>query len=441
MTAKEISVLIQCHFPKNYTSKSCIKAADYDNDGDLDLFIGGRCLPGKYPQPVSSFIYRNDSEKGAIKFTDVTADVAKELKDIGLVCDAIWSDFDNDGFVDLILAGEWMPISFFKNDHGRFTNITAQSGIDKETGWWNSIAAGDFDNDGDIDYIAGNLGENSFYRASDQYPVNMYAKDFDNNKSFDAITTVFLKDAEGNRKEYTAQNRDDIVEQLPPLKKKYLTYKDFANADINSLFSGEELKGALHLKANNFKTSYIQNLGKGKFRIQPLPAMTQLAPVYGMVIDDYNDDGNLDVLLCGNDFGTEVTNGRYDALNSLLLLGNGKGAFAPQSLLQAGVFVTGDAKAMIKLKGGDNNYLITCSQNNGPLKIFAKNDSDQKLIPVNQYDKAVLITLSNGMVRKEELYYGNSFLSQSSRFVCINSSVRKAELVDHMGVKRVVYTK
>ncbi|MEO6719435.1 MAG: VCBS repeat-containing protein [Ferruginibacter sp.] len=426
-------------FPKNYVSKSCVKAADYDNDGDLDLFIGGRCLPGKYPQPVSSFIYRNDSKGGVIKFTDVTAEVAKGLQNIGLVCDALWSDYDNDGFVDLVLAGEWMPVTFLKNDHGKFQNV-AQSGINNEVGWWSSIAAGDFDNDGDIDYIAGNLGENSFYRASNEYPVSVYGKDFDKNKSFDAITTLYLKDTEGKRKEYTAQNRDDIVEQLPPLKRKFLTYKDFANADIHGLFSEEELKDALHLKANNFKTSFIKNVGGGKFQLVPLPALAQLAPVYGMVADDFNNDGNLDILLSGNDFGTEVTNGRYDAMNSLLLTGDGKGAFATQTILQSGILIPGDAKALIKLKS-DNGYLLASSENRGPLKIFSKKDNTQKLVALEAGDKAALITLNNGLVRKEEMYYGNSFQSQSSRFIAINSNITKVEAINSKGVKRVIFSK
>ena len=151
--------------PVNYTSKSCIKAADYDGDGDLDLFIGGRCLPGNYPMPVNSFIYRNDSHNGIIKFTDVTASVCKDLQNIGMVCDAVWTDFDGDGATDLIVTGEWMPVTFFKNKGGKFENVTAQTGIANQKGWWNSLVAGDFDNDGDIDYVAGNLGLKCFYKG------------------------------------------------------------------------------------------------------------------------------------------------------------------------------------------------------------------------------------------------------------------------------------
>ena len=249
--------------PLNFTSKSCVKAADLDNDGDLDLFIGGRVLPGEYPMPVSSFIYRNDSKPGKIKFTDVTDSIAPQLKNIGLTCDALWTDFDNDGWTDLILAGEWMPPTFFKNEHGKLVNVTALTGIENEKGWWNSIVAGDFDNDGDIDYIVGNLGENSFLQASNQYPVNIYAKDFDNSGRVSAIITLYLKDRQGNKKEFPAATRDDVLMQLPFLKKKFFTYKSFAAADIHDIFSDSLLNNALHLQANNFASCYIENLGNG----------------------------------------------------------------------------------------------------------------------------------------------------------------------------------
>jgi len=423
--------------PKNYSSKSCIKAADIDNDGDLDLFIGGRVMPQQYPRPVSSFIYRNDSKPGKIKFTDITHEVAAELENVGLVCDALWTDFDNDGATDLVVAGEWMPITFFKNDHGKFRNVTSGTGIGNEFGWWNSLAAGDFDNDGDIDYIAGNLGTNSFYRASKEYPVRIYAKDFDKNGSYDAIPVVYLKDEKNKLKEFTAQNRDDIVEQLPALKKRFLQYKDFARADFHSIFTSEELKDAVVLQANNFHSCLIKNKGNGKFEMEPLPVMAQLAPIYGMVIDDYNNDGNLDVAMAGNDFGTEVSNGRYDAMNGLVFLGDGKGGFKPQSILQSGLFIPGDGKALVKLRSSNNNYLVAASQNNGPLKLFS-HQSAQVQVPLQAMDRVAILSLQNGQRRKEELYYGTSFLSQSSRFISINKAVKKVEIIDNTGRKREI---
>jgi hypothetical protein len=424
--------------PLNYTSKSCVKAVDFDNDGDLDLFIGGRCLPGRYPMPVSSFIYRNDSKNGQIKFTDVTAEVAKDLQNTGMVCDAVWTDFDNDGWTDLIVVGEWMPVTFFKNNHGKFENITAQSGISNQIGWWNSIAAGDFDNDGDIDYIVGNLGQNSFFHASDEYPVSVYAKDFDNNGSIDAIVTVFLKDQQGVKKEYTAMNRDDIVSQLPGVRKKFLTYREFANADIHQILPDDQMKDALTRHANNFKNCYLQNNGNGKFELRPLPDAAQMAPLNGMVVDDFNGDGNLDVAINGNDYGNEVFNGRYDAMNGLVLSGDGKGNFTAKTILQSGLFIPGDGKALVKLKGPDNSYLLAASQNRGPLKIFRNKKTGRRLIPLQATDKTVLITLSTGKKRKEELYFGNSFLSQSGLFLNIDKNVVAVEIKDSKGKTRSI---
>ena len=423
--------------PINYTSKSCIKAADFDNDGDLDLFIGGRCLPGKYPLPVSSFIYRNDSKDGQIKFTDVTADVAKGLQNIGMICDAIWTDFDNDGWTDLIVVGEWMPITFFKNDHGKFENITAQSGISNQTGWWNTIAGGDFDNDGDIDYIVGNLGQNSFLRASDEQPVRIYAKDFDNNGSVDPIVTVFLKNQQGIKKEYTAMNRDDIVSQLPGVRKKFLTYKEFAKADIHQIFSEDEMKGALILQANNFKSCYLKNNGNGKFELHPLPDLAQMAPLNGMVVDDFNNDGNLDVAISGDDYGNEVFNGRYDAMNGFVLAGNGKGDFAVQTILQSGLYIPGDGKALIKLRNHNNNYLLAASQNLGPLKIFELK-KPINCIPLQKNEVSAQIKYKNGISQKQEFYYGNSFLSQSARSLSISNNVASVIIYDNKGGTRKI---
>ncbi|MEO5892159.1 MAG: VCBS repeat-containing protein [Ferruginibacter sp.] len=423
--------------PQNFTSKSCVKAADFDNDGDLDLFVGGRVLPGKYPLPVSSFIYRNDSKNGVAKFTDVSSEVAPGLKNIGLTCDAVWTDFDNDGWMDLVVTAEWMPIQFFKNRQGKFENVSAASGINTETGWWGSIIAGDFDNDGDIDYIAGNLGENSFYRASHDYPVNMYAKDFDKNGSLDIITTVYLPDEQGVKQEFPAQTRDDQVEQIPALKKKFLTYKEFGKATISQVFSVDELKDALKLQANNFENSYVENVGGGKFKLHALPVMAQLAPMYGMVTDDFNHDGNLDVAINGNDFGTEVSNGRYDGLNGLILLGDGKGNFSPISILQSGLYIPGDGKALVKCRGFNDSYLLAASQNNGPLKIF-RGRANAKIISLLPGDKYWIYTLKNGKKRREESYIGNSFLSQSAPLIVIDESVSSVEITNKKGEKRVV---
>jgi hypothetical protein len=425
--------------PQNFTSKSCIRAADYDHDGDLDLFVAGRVEPWNYPKPVSSFIYRNDSKNGRIQFTDVTASVALSLSNIGLICDAVWTDFDNDGWLDLILAGEWMPVRFLKNKQGRLAEVTAATGISDKTGWWNSVVPGDFDNDGDMDYIVGNLGLNSYYRASVKYPVRIYAKDFNQDGNYDAIPTVYLPSSQEDKtkKEYPAQLRDELAKQMIAFRSKFQNYKSYAGATFDQMFTPAEMKGALTLEANYFSHSLVRNLGNGKFEVVPLPAPVQYSCINGMLVEDMDDDGNLDVLLSGNDYGTEVSVGRYDACNGLLLKGDGKGGFTPLSILQSGWFVPGNAKAVVKFRNPAGNTLVAVSQNRGPLKVFQAKHTTTS-IPVELTDRNALLHLINGQVQKRELVYGSSFLSQSGRFITIGSHISHVELQDNTGKKRTV---
>jgi enediyne biosynthesis protein E4 len=421
--------------PDNFTSKSCVRAVDFDRDGDLDIFIAGRVEPWRYPKPVSSYIYRNDSKAGQIKFTDVTNIIAKDLINIGLVCDAVWTDFDNDGWQDIILAGEWMPIIFLKNDKGIFKNVSMSTGISDEVALWNSIAPADYDNDGDIDYIIGDMGQNSFYRASVEYPVRIYGKDFDNNQSFDAIPSQYLMDNEGNKKEFPAQTRDDIIKQIISMRTKFQNYKQFANATMDQVLTKDELKDALVVQANNFKTSYIKNNGNGKFEIMALPVQAQVSTINGMVTDDFNGDGNVDVAVNGNDFGTEVSVGRYDALNGLLMLGDGKGNFKPQSIIESGIYIPGNGKSLVKLKSENGKYILAASQNRGNLKIFTLRKS-QKCVQVLADDVSAIVKYKNGKVRKEEIYYGTSFLSQSGRFLCADENIINIEVTNSQGISR-----
>jgi len=423
--------------PLDHTSKSCVKAADFDHDGKPDLFIGGRVLPGNYPLAVNSFIYRNESHPGKPKFVDVTDSVAPGLRHLGMVTDAIFTDFDNDGWVDLIVVGEWMPVTFFKNEHGKFVDVTPTSGVASTTGWWNSITAGDFDNDGDIDYIIGNLGENAFLRATDTTPVSIYAKDFDGNQSLDPILILYLPDQHGVLKEYPAATRDEIIRQMPLLKKQFPSYKDYAEATFADLFTPQLLSGAYIKHANHFQSVFLENIGHGRFRMHTLPAMAQLAPIFGMVVGDFDGDGNLDVALSGNDYGNEPTNGRYDAFNGLVLLGDGKGNFTPRSILQSGLYIPGDGKALIALQGPKNAFLLAASQNNGPLKIF-KNNANQQLIRLKPQDEVALIYLGNGKIRRQELGYGSSFGSQSARILEINDSIDHIIITDAHGRQRTV---
>lgn len=430
--------LLQSAIPQNFTSKSCVRATDFDKDGDLDLFVAGRVDPWNYPKPVSSFIYRNDSRAGQIKFTDVTKTVAEDLQNIGLVCDALFTDFDNDGWDDLLLAGEWMPVTLLKNQKGKFVNITASTGIDDKIGWWNTIAPGDFDNDGDTDYLIGNQGMNSLYKASEKYPVKVVAKDFDNNGSYDAFPSLFLSDRDGTMKEFPAQTRDDVIKQMIGMRRKFQKYQTFAVATMDDILTEEERKDALHLTANYFSSSYIRNDGDGKFTIKQLPLPAQVSVLNGMTVDDFDGDGNLDVAINGNDYGTEVSVGRYDALNGLIIKGDGAGNFLPLTILQSGIFIPGNGKAMAKLKSAAGNYLLAASQNRGELKIF-RLKKDARCIQLKPGDVSATIKYKNGKIRKEEIYYGASFLSQSGRFLNINKNVATVEVKDFKGQTRKIF--
>ncbi len=421
--------------PKNFTSKQCVRAVDYNKDGKIDLFVSGRVDPWNYPKPVSSFILRNDSHDGQAKFTDVTASVAKDLKNIGLVCDAIFTDFDNDGWPDLVLAGEWMPVTFLRNDHGVFKNVTPATGLANKLGWWNTIVAGDFEHNGRIDYIVGNTGENTFFKASDQYPTYITAKDFDNNGSYDAFPSVFLKDQDGKMKEFPVHTRDDIVKQVLMMRSKYQNYKSFATATMDDILPPDMRKGALRLKANTLQSMYLHNEGNGKFTMTPLPIQAQISELCGMTVDDFDGDGNLDVIINGNDYGTEVTTGRYDALNGLMMKGNGKGGFTPLSIQQSGIYIPGNGKALVKVMGARGNYLLAASQNRGPLKVFSLN-RNAHLVKLQPMDQFATIKYKNGKTTRQEFYYGDSFLSQSGRYINIDSSMTSVTVTDNLGHAR-----
>jgi hypothetical protein len=393
--------------PDTKGSGSCVTAADYDRDGDLDLFVGGRVAPGKYPLPARSYLLRNQSKEGRPgQFTDATPPA---LREVGMVCAALWTDYDNDGWPDLLLAGEWMPLTFFKNEkgilHSPFSILHSQ-------GWWNSLAAGDFDNDGDVDYVAGNLGLNNRFRPTPGRPVELYAKDFDQNGTVDPIMGHFI-----GEKAYPTAPRDQLAEQIPSLKKKFTSYAQYGGLTLADLVDEKAAEGAWHAQATCFASSFLENKGNGRFTLRPLPDLAQVAPVFGMQVLDADGDGNLDLLLVGNAYATDVLVGRYDAGKGLLLRGDGRGWFAPVSLAHTGLLADRDAKALALVATGPREYLLLVTNNNDTLQVFRPTRPlQQPALRPRPADVAALLPLANGKKRRVEFYPGG-YLSQSSRWL------------------------
>jgi hypothetical protein len=351
--------------PKMLTSSASVTSGDFDSDGDADLFVGGRVVPGRYPTAPRSYVLKNDGDGN---FEDITKALNPSLQNIGMVTDAIWTDFNGDGKEDLIVVGEFMGIRIFKNSNGKLRETKGDDGLKDAEGWWNTIEAGDFDRDGDMDYILGNFGLNSQLKASPQEPVRLYVKDFDNNGSLDPILTSYVMG-----ESYPVFSKDDLVAQLNQLKNRYVNYSDYADQQITDIFTEQELEDAEILTAKTFASSYLENLGGGAFELIPLPHRAHFAPVYAILVDDFNTDGNLDALLAGNFFGTRVKYGRYDANKGLLLLGNGKGEFEAVDQAVSGLDIDGEVRDMIQITRPNEEELILMARNNDSILTYTLN--------------------------------------------------------------------
>ena len=355
--------------PELVTSGSCVVAADIDRDGDMDLFVGGRLTPGLYPISPRSYILENDG-KGF--FRDVTEKKNKKLLYPGMITDAKWSDFNGDGLPDLILAGEWMPVRLFVNTGSALQEVTGQNWMPVSKGWWNSIGAGDFDEDGDTDYILGNFGLNFQIKPTPEEPATIYVKDFDHNGTPDPIICYYIQG-----KSYPMYSLYDLGRQIPEINKKYPTYKSFADQTIEDIFSKKALKDAMTYQVNNFSTCYLQNLGNNRFSLTPLPLPAQLSPVFSILTDDFNHDGHQDLLLAGNFYEMRIKFGRLDANKGLLLLGDGKGHFHELPHYKSGLSVRGEVRDMAEMKLASGKEFLIFAVNNDSLQVYQKrNDGD-----------------------------------------------------------------
>lgn len=417
--------------PSMITSGSCVATADYDKDGDLDLFVGGRVVPGEYPVPARSYILQNN--KGV--FTDVTAKVAPELVTPGLVSAALWTDFDNDNDYDLIVTGEWMPIMVFQNDNGMFQNITSQTGLEETTGWWNSLVAGDFDNDGDIDYIAGNFGINLKFRPKDK-PIELFFDDYDNNGINDVIMAYWQHD-----KLYPIKTRERMIEQIPEIEQIFPTWDSYGRAEVWDFFGRKRMENSkIHYKANTFYSSYIENLGNNKFEVHKLPNEAQLSTVFGMEPIDINNDGNLDLVLHGNWFEMEIETNTQDASIGLVLLGNGDGTFTPQEARNTGFYSPGDAKGMALINiGKENKPEILITNSNDAMHGFSMTTDNRKVICANDNDVYAEIQMADGKTRRQEFYKGSGYISDGANDIVVTDNMKQITIYDNTGNSRVAY--
>ena len=346
--------------PAMLSSKSCVAAEDFDKDGDVDLFVGGRVIPGRYPESPSSFLLLNNGGT----FEDVFAGYMQKNKTLGMVTDAHWSDVNADGWKDLIVAGEFMPIEIFINEEGkRFRNATAKYFDRPLNGMWNKLVVHDFDKDGDEDIMAGNLGLNTQLRASEKEALVLVYKDFDKNGSVDPVLNYYIQG-----KLYPFPSRDEMLDQIYGLRSKFRTYEAYSSAQLQQIFSPAELKDAKTLKATILETIYLENTGEG-FRTRVLPKEAQFSPVYTMEVIDYNNDGHDDLIVAGNQSSIRIRIGVIDANFGLILEGDGKGNFKAVPRAQSGLRLVGDVKDLQSLSIGEEKLLLI-GINNMPVESY-----------------------------------------------------------------------
>jgi hypothetical protein len=342
--------------PEMLVSTSCVTPIDFDKDGDIDLFIGGRVVPGQYPVTPESFLLEN---KGG-KFVNNTSTSNKDLSKIGMVTDAEWIDVNGDAWMDLVVVGEFMPIEVFINKGGKSLDRATNEFFDNSlNGFWTKLIAYDFDKDGDKDIVVGNFGMNSQLKASNKEPIVLTYKDFDKNGSIDPILTCYIKG-----KAYPFASRDELLDQIYSMRSKYTDYASYADAQLNSIFSKSDLRDAGVLEASMMQSVYLENK-QSKFVYKPLPSSAQFSPLYGVSLIDYNHDGNMDLILGGNQSSIRIRMGVIDANFGQLYEGDGKGNLTYVSQSKSGLNITGDTKSMQVMSIDGKEYLLVGVNNVG----------------------------------------------------------------------------
>jgi hypothetical protein len=336
------------NLPKIYENTACVRPCDYDLDGDLDLFVGGRVVSGAYGKLPNSFLLKNDG-KGRFSIAENNT-----FAQLGMVTDAVWTDTDNNKRPDLVVVGEWLPLIIFKNNGNNFEKIS----IEKTNGWWNVIKAADLDNDGDVDFVAGNHGLNCDLTATDIKPLTMYVKDFDENGSLEQMICYY-----NGEKAYPFASQDELIAQLPSKRKQYLKYNDYATKQIEAIFEPKILKTAQFFAAYEMQTSWIENKGSGKFVLHALPTEAQFSPTRSILVEDFDGDGFKDLVLGGNFYAVVPKIGRYDASFGNYLQNDGKGNFKDIAPMQSGWRLTGEIRDLKVINLGENTAVLAAKNN------------------------------------------------------------------------------
>lgn len=353
-----------------YESSACVKPADFDNDGDIDLFVGIRLKPFLYGLPANGYLLEND---GHGNFSNVSKVRAPGLEQLGMITDMVWADIENDGDQDMVIVGDWMPVKVFVNNENTFTDKSEQSGLANTEGWWHTIEAKDLNADGLIDFVLGNHGTNSFFKATDDKPVTMFVNDFDLNGSVEQIICTY-----NGQKSYPMAMKDDLEKQLPAIKAKYPHFEDYKDQAIEDIFPQDVLARSVRLNARNLKTCVIMNLGQNQFRLNPLPVEAQFSPVYTILADDFDGDGKCDIILGGNQYRAKPETGIYDASYGLFLRGKENNTWEAVSPQHSGFLVKGEMRDLRRMDIL-GKHIIVVARNNDTLQFYKiSNNSELK---------------------------------------------------------------
>ena len=416
-------VLNQQALPSIGASGSCVIAGDYDRDGDMDLFIGGRLVPNNYPAAAQSYLLEND--RGFFK--DASAKLGQHGGRLGMVTSALWTDINNDQLPDLLVVGEWMNIMVLINNSGVFIDRSEEYNLTNTSGWWNSVNGGDFDNDGDIDYLLGNYGLNSIYKASIEQPLEVYAKDFDRNGTLDPIITQYV-----DGEPYIIHTRNMLMNLIPGVEYRFSTYASFGNTPFYNAFSKEELQGATHLDCKMMQSVILENVDGEAFKIHDLPNETQFSPVFGSLLEDFDGDNRLDIMLVGNSHEPDRMAGYYDASFGSIMLNKGDFSWNVFGPSESQFVADGDKRSLAKIEmHGTAVYLI--AENDGNLKAWKSKGDERSKLKLAEGDWYYSL---DG--RKVELYHGSGYLSASTRWQFILQNELPLNVTNFEGGSRVV---